>query len=114
MSDCLFCGMAGGEIPIDPVYEDEELMVIRDINPQAPVHWLIIPRVHITNVNDLESTERPIAQQMIQRAAKLAKAEGIAEDGYRLVFNCNQNGGQTVYHLHMHLLGGRNMRWPPG
>lgn len=114
MSDCLFCGMAAGEIPTDPVYKDETLMVIRDINPQAPVHWLIIPREHISTANDLENVSQPVAQQMIVQAVKLAKAEGIAEEGYRLVFNCNRSGGQTVYHLHMHLLGGRHMRWPPG
>jgi len=112
MTTCLFCKMVAGEIKPDIVYEDDKVLAFRDINPQAPVHILIIPKTHIPTLNDLQETE--LAGHLIQTAAKLAKAEGLAEDGYRTVFNCNAKGGQEVYHLHLHLLAGRQMNWPPG
>ena len=104
--------MVAGEIKPDIVHEDDKILAFRDINPQAPVHILIIPKTHIPTLNDLQDKE--LAGHLIQTAAKLAKAEGLAEDGYRTVFNCNAKGGQEVYHLHLHLLAGRQMNWPPG
>ncbi|MDO9425010.1 MAG: histidine triad nucleotide-binding protein [Methylobacter sp.] len=112
MTDCLFCKMVTGVIKPDVVFEDENILAFRDINPQAPVHILIIPKRHMATLNDLDDTL--LAGQILQTAAKLAKQEGIAEIGYRTVFNCNKHGGQDVYHLHLHLLGGRQMTWPPG
>jgi histidine triad (HIT) family protein len=112
MTDCLFCKMADGIIKPDVVFEDENVLAFRDINPQAPVHILIIPKRHIATLNDLDDIE--IGGRLLQTAAKLAEQEGIAEAGYRTLFNCNHNGGQAVYHLHLHLLGGRQMTWPPG
>ena len=112
MSGCLFCKMAAGEIKPDLVYEDKNVLAFRDINPQAPVHILIIPKIHVETLNDLNYTF--LAGQLLQTAIKLAKQEGLADDGYRTVFNCNKQGGQEVFHLHMHLLGGRQMNWPPG
>ena len=107
MSSCLFCKMVAGEIKPDIVFEDETVLAFRDINPQAPVHLLIVPKVHIATLNDLEDTL--LAGQLLQTAIKLAKQEGLSEHGYRTVFNCNSQGGQEVFHLHLHLLGGRQM-----
>ena len=104
--------MVAGDIKPDVVYEDKSVLAFRDINPQAPLNILIIPKQHIQTLNELENTE--LAGHLIQTATKIAKAEGLAEDGYRTVFNCNANGGQEVYHLHLHLLAGRQMTWPPG
>jgi histidine triad (HIT) family protein len=112
MSDCLFCKMVAGDIKPDVVYENEAILAFRDINPQAPVHILIIPKSHITTLNDLNDVQ--LGGQILQVAVELAEQEGLTEDGYRTVFNCNRNGGQAVYHLHLHLLGGRQMGWPPG
>jgi histidine triad (HIT) family protein len=112
MSDCLFCKMVAGDITPDVVYENDAILAFRDINPQAPVHILVIPKHHITTLNDLDDAQ--LGGQILQVAVELAKQEGLAEDGYRTVFNCNKNGGQAVYHLHLHLLGGRQMAWPPG
>jgi histidine triad (HIT) family protein len=112
MTDCLFCKMVAGDIKPDVVYEDEQILAFRDINPQAPVHILVIPKRHITTLNDFDDAQ--LGGQVLLAAVKLAKQEGLAEDGYRTVFNCNKNGGQAVYHLHLHLLGGRQMVWPPG
>ena len=112
MTQCLFCKMVAGEIKADVIIEDDAVLAFRDINPQAPVHLLIIPKVHIATLNDLNDTL--LAGRLLQTAIKLAKQEGLAEDGYRTVFNCNRNGGQEVYHLHLHVLGGRQMIWPPG
>ncbi len=112
MSDCLFCKMASGEIKPDVVYEDDQVLAFRDIHPQAPLHVLVIPKSHVSNLNDLNDTA--LAGHLLQTAAKIAKQQGYAESGYRTVFNCNNDGGQTVHHLHMHLLGGRQMHWPPG
>jgi histidine triad (HIT) family protein len=112
MTQCLFCKMVAGVIKPDVVFEDDTVLAFNDINPQAPVHILIIPKVHIATLNDLDDTL--LAGQILQTAAKLAKQEGLSDDGYRTVFNCNKKGGQEVYHLHLHLLGGRQMTWPPG
>ena len=112
MTECLFCKMVAGVIKPDVVFEDENVLAFRDINPQAPIHILIIPKRHIENLNELD--DALLAGQLLQTAATLAKREGISETGYRTVFNCNKKGGQDVYHLHLHLLGGRQMIWPPG
>ena len=112
MSDCLFCKMAAGEIKPDVVYEDENLLAFRDIQPQAPVHILLIPKVHVATLNELN--DAGLAGHLLQTAAKLAGQQGLSDDGYRVVVNCNKHGGQAVYHLHLHLLGGRQMHWPPG
>ena len=112
MTNCLFCKMVSGEIKLDAVFEDDNILAFRDINPQAPVHILVIPKCHIATLNALDDAE--LSGQLLQTAVNLAKQEGLSEDGYRTVFNCNKHGGQAVYHLHMHLLGGRQMSWPPG
>ncbi len=112
MTQCLFCKMVAGEIKPDVVFEDDTVLAFRDINPQAPVHILIIPKLHIATLNALNDTL--LAGQLLQVAIKLAQQEGLSEEGYRTVFNCNKKGGQDVYHLHLHLLGGRQMIWPPG
>jgi len=112
MTDCLFCKMASGEIKPDVVYEDDNVLAFRDINPQAPVHILIIPKKHLSTLNDLDDSV--LAAQLLQTAIKLAKQEGIDQKGYRTVFNCNKEGGQEVFHIHLHLLGGRQLSWPPG
>lgn len=114
MTDCLFCKIRDGEIPSEKVYENDDVLAFRDVNPQAPTHVLIVPRKHISTVNDLQDEDRGIMGQLFLAAQDIAGAEGIAEDGYRLVVNCNAKAGQTVFHIHMHLLGGRNMTWPPG
>lgn len=102
------------EIPADIVFEDEEVIAFKDINPQAPIHILIIPKKRIATINDLEENDISITGKLIYTAKTIASEIGISEDGYRLVFNCNDNGGQEVYHIHLHLLGGRKMTWPPG
>ena len=112
MSDCLFCKMAAGEIKPDIVYQDESVLAFRDISPQAPVHILIIPKKHVATLNELDDSE--LAGKLLTTAIKIAKQEGLADDGYRTIFNCNEKGGQEVFHLHLHLLGGRQMQWPPG
>ncbi|MCG5534982.1 histidine triad nucleotide-binding protein [Ectothiorhodospira mobilis] len=114
MTDCIFCRIAQGEIPSDTVYEDDEVLAFRDLNPQAPVHILVIPKRHIATLNDLSAEDAGLVGRLHWVAAQLARQEGIAEDGYRTVLNCNPAGGQSVYHLHLHLLGGRQMAWPAG
>jgi len=114
MTDCLFCKMVEGEIEPDTVYEDEYILAFRDINPQAPTHVLIIPKQHIATLNDLEEQHTELLGKMYLAAKKIARQEGLAEDGYRAVINCGKNGGQMVFHIHLHLLGGRAMQWPPG
>jgi len=106
--------MAAGAIKPDLVYEDEDLIAFRDINPQAPVHILIVPRRHIATANDLAATDTELAGRLVLVAAEIAKAEGVDESGYRLVINCNEGAGQSVFHLHLHLLAGRRLGWPPG
>ena len=104
--------MVAGDIKPNIVFEDDNILAFRDINPQAPVHILIIPKAHVATLDNLDNTL--LAGQLVQTAVQLAKAEGLSEEGYRTVFNCNQKGGQEVYHVHLHLLGGRQMTWPPG
>jgi len=113
--DCLFCKIIAGDIGADIVYETDQVLAFRDINPQAPTHVLIIPRRHVATINDIaeEQAEDEIGR-LYAAAAHIAKDAGIADDGYRVVMNCNEAAGQTVFHLHLHLLGGRNMAWPPG
>ncbi len=111
---CLLCKIANGDLSSTILFEDPEIVAIRDINPQAPTHLLIIPKQHIATLNDTDSKDEQLLGRMILTAKKMAKAEGFSEDGYRLVFNVNSGGGQTVYHIHLHLLGGRQMNWPPG
>jgi histidine triad (HIT) family protein len=111
----IFSKIINKEIPADIVFESENVLAFKDINPQAPVHILIIPKIEIPKVTDIKSVEHStILSEMIETANKIAKDLGIANDGFRLVFNCGENGGQEVYHLHLHLLGGRKMNWPPG
>ena len=112
--DCLFCKIATGEIPAKIVYEDDQLLAFEDVNPQAPFHALIIPRRHISTLNDVQEADEALLGRMLTRAAQIAKEHGHAQDGYRTVFNCNRGAGQTVFHIHLHLLAGRNMTWPPG
>ena len=114
MGDCFFCKIAKKEIATDLIYENKNIVAFRDINPQAPVHILLIPKLHFSTLNDLTSNDKYLVGNLIYNAAKLAKREGIAEQGYRTVFNCNEWGGQTIYHIHLHLLGGRKFGWPPG
>lgn len=112
MSDCLFCKMVSGEIQPDVVYEDGLILAFRDINPQAPIHILIIPKQHVATLDELDNIE--LGGHMLQTAVNLAKQEGLTKNGYRTVINCNRDGGQAVFHLHLHLLGGRHLAWPPG
>ncbi len=112
--NCLFCKIIQGEIPAKLQYQDEKVIAFEDINPQAPVHTLIIPRQHIATLNDLAAETALLVGHMALTAANLAKQFGIDEDGYRVVMNCNSGAGQSVFHIHMHLLGGRIMTWPPG
>jgi histidine triad (HIT) family protein len=113
-TSCLFCRIARREIPAEIVHEDDGLIAFRDINPQAPTNILVIPRAHIATLNDLEPKHRDVVGDMHLLARELARAEGIAAGGWRLVMNCGQAAGQTVFHLHLHLLGGRHLGWPPG
>lgn len=114
VSDCIFCRIAAGEIPAQIVYEDDALIAIRDINPVAMVHILIIPRSHIASLNDAVTEHKELLGHIQLVAAAIARDQGIAGEGYRLVNNCGEAGGQTVMHLHYHLIGGRPMTWPPG
>ncbi|MCE9683811.1 histidine triad nucleotide-binding protein [Halomonas alkalisoli] len=112
--DCLFCKIIKREIPADIVFEDEHVLAFNDINPQAPTHILITPKQHIATLNDIEEADLALIGRLQYTAARLAKERGFADDGYRVVMNCNDQGGQTVYHIHMHLMGGRRFTWPAG
>lgn len=114
MSQCIFCKIAAGELPAAKLYEDESVLAFRDLHPQAPTHILIIPRRHIATLNDLEPGDAELVGRIFLVAKQLAEQEGLAEAGYRTLFNCNKAGGQEVYHIHLHFLGGRQMQWPPG
>ena len=114
MEDCLFCKIAAGEMDTDFVYHDDKVVVFEDINPQAPVHLLIVPKKHIPDLNSLEEKENEMIGHIYQVAKKLCSDNNIDESGYRLVSNCGDHGGQSVYHIHFHLLGGRQLQWPPG
>lgn len=114
MDECIFCKIIQKEIPSTLLYEDGEIFVFRDINPQAPFHAVIIPKEHIPRVSELTEKNASLVGKLVLVGNRLAQKEGFSERGYRFVVNCNREGGQTVYHLHLHLLGGRSFRWPPG
>jgi histidine triad (HIT) family protein len=114
MSDCLFCKIAGGAIPSEKIYEDDEILAFKDIAPKAPVHFLVIPKRHIAGVMDLAPGDQGLMGRLMYKAQEIARAQGCAERGARFVVNCKSDGGQTVEHLHVHVLGGRAMDWPPG
>lgn len=114
MSDCLFCKIITGDIPSDKVFEDENVYAFRDITPVAPSHILIIPKKHIAMINDLEEQDEKTMGQLFVAAKKIAKQEDFSEVGYRTVMNCGEAAGQTVFHVHLHLLAGRELTWPPG
>jgi histidine triad (HIT) family protein len=113
-SSCIFCRIAAREVPAEIVHESDTVVAFRDLHPQAPVHLLLIPKEHLGSIADIEDRHGGVLADMVQAATHLAKAEGIADSGWRLVSNVGRDGGQTVFHLHLHLLGGRPMTWPPG
>jgi histidine triad (HIT) family protein len=113
-ADCLFCGVAHGRIPAEVVREDDQTVAFRDISPQAPVHVLVIPRKHLTSLDEASPSDTELLGALMAAARDVARSEGIAEAGYRTVINTGDGGGQTVHHLHVHVLGGRPMKWPPG
>jgi histidine triad (HIT) family protein len=114
MSDCIFCKIIAGEIPCKKIYEDDRMLAFHDITPQAPVHFLVIPKKHIRNIMEMESADSGLLGDLLYKAQELAAGQGCAEKGARFVINCKSDGGQTVDHLHIHVLGGRFMNWPPG
>ncbi len=114
MADCIFCKIAAGTIPSTKVFEDDRCIAFRDINPAAPTHVLVVPRKHLATMNDLTESDELLAGHLLRVGAQVAKQTGVDESGYRLVFNTNADGGQTVFHIHLHVLGGRGMHWPPG
>lgn len=113
-NDCTFCSIVAGEQEADLVYEGEEVVAFHDVNPQAPIHILLIPREHVSTVNELEESHAEVVGKLFLKARDLAQKQGIDEDGYRLVMNTNRQAGQSVFHIHLHLLGGRQLQWPPG
>ena len=114
MTECLFCRIAAGEIPAKLIHQDDEIVAFSDINPQAPLHALVVPRRHIATLNDLTPGDDALVGSMFRRAAAIAAQGGYAERGYRTVFNTNREAGQTVFHIHLHVLAGRGLTWPPG
>jgi len=114
MSTCLFCKIAAHEVPASIVYEDEHLIAFNDINPQAPTHVLVVPKRHIDTLNELSRDDDALVGTLVRRAAAIARERGLSAGGFRTVFNTNRDAGQTVFHIHLHLLGGRTMHWPPG
>jgi histidine triad (HIT) family protein len=114
MDECIFCKIIKGEIPCKKVYEDDSVLCFNDINPEAPVHVLIIPKTHISSINDLKEEHSNLMGHIFIVAAKLAKELNISDEGYRIVTNCGEKAGQTVPHIHFHMLAGRNLQWPPG
>jgi histidine triad (HIT) family protein len=111
---CIFCEIAAGRIPAKVAYQDDEVLAFHDINPQAPVHVLVIPKRHVTSLLDLEAGDDGLAGRLVRQARDLARELGVAEGGFRLVFNCGEDAGYSVFHVHLHLLGGRQLGWPPG
>ena len=114
MPDCLFCRIINREIPASIVYEDERVLAFNDINPQGPTHVLVIPKKHIATLNDLTPEDDQIVGEVVRRGAAIARERGISDGGFRAVFNTNRGAGQTVFHIHLHLIGGRQLHWPPG
>jgi histidine triad (HIT) family protein len=114
MPTCLFCRIIAGDIPAKKIYENDHLIAFADINPQAPLHCLIVPRKHIATLNDLSEEDDGLVGEMVRQAASIAREQGYADQGYRTVFNTNSGAGQTVFHIHLHLLAGRRFSWPPG
>ncbi len=114
MVDCLFCKIIAGDIPADTVYEDEYVLAFRDINPQSPVHVLLVPKRHIATLNDLRAEDAELMGRLYLAVNRVAADLGVAESGYRTLINCNRDGGQDVFHIHLHFMGGRRMGWPPG
>ena len=114
MADCLFCKIIAREIPASIVYEDERVLAFNDLNPQGPTHVLLVPKRHIATLNDLAPADDAIVGELVRRAAAIAKERGIDAAGFRTVFNTNRDAGQTVLHIHLHLIGGRGLAWPPG
>jgi histidine triad (HIT) family protein len=112
--DCLFCRIIAGEAPARVVHQDERLIAIEDIHPQAPMHVLVMPRRHIATLNDLTPEDDGLVGEMIRRGAAIAEERGVAASGYRAIFNCNRGAGQSVFHIHLHVVGGRRLSWPPG
>jgi histidine triad (HIT) family protein len=112
--DCLFCKIASGDIPVEKLYDDEYVTAFKDINPVAPVHILVIPKKHITSILELNNSNIDILSKLFKVINKLSEEFNISKDGFRVITNCGENGGQSVKHLHFHLIGGRNMQWPPG
>jgi len=114
VDDCIFCNIIKGEIPSEKVYEDDYVYAFKDINPVAPVHVLIVPKTHISSINEITEENSGCISKIYESAAKIAADCGIAEEGYRIISNCGEGAGQTVFHIHFHLLGGRDLTWPPG
>jgi histidine triad (HIT) family protein len=114
MHDCLFCRIIARDIPASIVYEDDRVLAFNDINPQGPMHVLVVPKKHIATLNDLAPGDDAIVGEMVRRAAAIAAERGVSAGGYRTVFNTNREAGQTVFHIHLHLIGGRSLGWPPG
>lgn len=114
MSNCIFCKIVNKELPAEIAYEDDKVLAFKDLSPQAPTHLLIIPKKHISTMNDIQDEDVALIGHIKLTAAKIAKELGFADAGYRVVMNCNEDGGQTVYHIHLHLLAGRSLAWPPG
>ena len=112
--DCIFCRIVDGDIPAEIIYQSESAIAFRDINPHAPTHALVIPRRHISTINDLNSGDTELVGSLFLAAKEIAQEEGLADDGYRVVMNCGEEAGQSVFHIHLHLLGGRVLNWPPG
>ncbi|MBB6630500.1 histidine triad nucleotide-binding protein [Clostridium algidicarnis] len=114
MESCIFCKIINGDIPSEKVYEDDKVYAFKDLNPEAPIHILIIPKTHITNTNEINEENASVISSLFISVAKIAKMLNVDESGYRVVNNCGKQGGQTVEHLHFHMLGGRDLTWPPG
>ena len=114
MSSCLFCKIINRDIPASIVYEDDRVLAFNDINPQGPIHVLVVPKRHIASLNELSAGDDQIVGEVVRRAAAIAKEHGISTGGFRAVFNTNSDAGQTVFHIHLHLIGGRTLAWPPG
>ena len=113
-TDCIFCKIATGELPTDKIYEDDYALAFRDLHPQAPVHLLVIPKDHLESLNDVSPSDEKVLGHLMRLASRIANQLGIAESGFRTVVNTGPDGGQSVFHLHVHLLGGRPLTWPPG